>query len=146
MSMPGPIPTIDVTDQGRGARTSALRTASRVTQQAATHRFLNAAPDGTVLDVAGPTGSERDTRRHYHRCQARHRDVARQRTEVAQVGGDEDAQHAGNLKRCGGVDMPECRVRVRRSHDLHPGLRGDIEVLDVLPTPGQEASILEARQ
>jgi hypothetical protein len=52
-------PTIDVTDQGRAVRTSALRTASRVTQQAATHRFLNASPDGTVLDVAGPTGTVR---------------------------------------------------------------------------------------
>ena len=99
-----------------------------------------------IADVARATGGQRETRRHDHRRQARHRDGARQRTEVAEVGGGEDAQHAGNLKRRGGVDMLECCVRVRRPHDLHPGLAGDIDVLDVLPAPGQEASILEARQ
>ena len=95
-----------------------------------------------IADMAGAPGGQCAARRHDHRRQARHRDGARQRTEVAEIGGGEHAQHAGDLKRCRGIDVLECRVRMRRAHDLHPGLARDVDVLDVLPAPGQEASIL----
>ena len=48
-----------------------------------------------------------------------------------EVGGGEDAQHAGNLTRRGGVDPLDHCVRVRRAHDLHQVCAGDIDVLDV---------------
>jgi Zn-dependent metalloprotease len=53
-------PYVDVTDQGAAVQTRALRTASRVTGQPATRRFLKAGPtDGSVLDIAGSTGTVR---------------------------------------------------------------------------------------
>src|SRR3954451_9450451 len=53
-------PYVDVTDQGAAAQTRGLRVASRVTRQPATRQFLKAAPtDGSVLDIAGSTGTVR---------------------------------------------------------------------------------------
>ena len=50
---------VDVTDQGGPVQTRELRTASRVARQPASRQLLKAQPDGTVLDIAGSTGTVR---------------------------------------------------------------------------------------
>jgi hypothetical protein len=50
---------VDVTDQNAQVQTRALRSASRMVQQPATRQFLKAAPDDTVLDIAGSTDTVR---------------------------------------------------------------------------------------
>jgi Zn-dependent metalloprotease len=53
-------PYVDVTEQGAAVQTKGLRIASRVTSKASTRRLLKAAPtDGSVLDIAGSTGTVR---------------------------------------------------------------------------------------
>ena len=55
-------------------------------------------------------------------------------------------QYAGNAACGGGIDASDGGVRVRRTHDLHPGLAGYVDVLDVLPASGQEARVFKSRE
>ena len=89
---------------------------------------------------------QREARRNDHRRQAGYRHGAGQRAEPGKIGGGEDAEHAGNRARGFGVDALDRRVRVRRADHLHPALAGDVDILDVVAAPGQEARIFKARQ
>ncbi len=65
-------------------------------------------------------------------------------SQLGEVVGGEDAEHA--RCRLGGrrVDRLDRRVGVRRAHVGEPGRPGKVEVLDVRPAGGQQARILQS--
>ena len=99
-----------------------------------------------VADMARPFRRQCKTRRHDHRRDTCDGDRARQRAELGEIGGGEHAQYAGNAACGGGIDASDGGVRMRRTHDLHPGLAGYVDVLDVLPASGQEARVFKSRE
>ena len=56
----------------------------------------------------------------------------------------EDGEAARRRQRCGGVDLLEGCMRVRRAHEIGPGLAGAVDVVGVLALAGDEALIFLA--
>ena len=77
---------------------------------------------------------------------------ARRHPGHRQAGGDvevlagEDAVHAGQLPRAGGVDRDDLGVRLGRADDGHVEHAGDDHVVDVAPAAGDHPRVLLAPQ
>ena len=99
-----------------------------------------------VADMPDPADRQRRARRDDHRRQCRHLRCTGQRPEVADVVRGEHAQHAADRAGRVGIDMPDQRMRVRRSNDMRPCLAWQVDVFDEASLAGQEAMVLEARR
>ena len=138
---------------GRSAA-GASTTDGRICQSTATSSAASRAAarvSATTNATGSPTWRTRsdrqcEARRHDHRCDARHRHGARQRAEIGKIGGGEHADHAWRCARRRGIDAFDRGMGVRRTHDLHPGLAGNVDIVDVAAAPGQEARVLQPAQ
>ena len=68
--------------------------------------------------------------------------AARQAADLAEVRAGVDAEHAPRLRRGGGIDAEDLRVRVRRAHERGIGLLRQRDVVGVLTASGEEALVL----